>query len=140
MYGASVHCPECQSPEVKNIESPPLVNDAIAASIETTSIKPSVKTSTPQVAHERKSNRNISQIEPSRHHNVFNFAVNLIAELIAYTYQEKKLSLHLDPLELAQFPSGVFLYLFITSAAIAIFLSLALLWCCQQPITEASIT
>lgn len=97
MYGASVHCPECQSPEVKNIESPPLVNDAIAASIETTSIKPSVKTSTPQVAHERKSNRNISQIEHSRHRNAFNFAVNLMTELIAYTYQEKKLSLHLDP-------------------------------------------
>ncbi len=79
------------------MESPPLVNDAIAASIETTSIKPSVKTSTPQVAHERKSNRNISQIEHSRHRNAFNFAVNLMTELIAYTYQEKKLSLHLDP-------------------------------------------
>ncbi len=39
--------------------------------------------------------KNISQIEPTRHRSVFNFMVNLIAGLIAYTYQDKKPSLNL---------------------------------------------
>lgn len=39
--------------------------------------------------------KNISQIEHSRHRRVANFLVNLVAGLIAYTYQEKKPSLHL---------------------------------------------
>jgi Transposase DDE domain len=39
--------------------------------------------------------KNISQIEHSRHRSVANFLVNLIAGLIAYTYQAKKPSLHL---------------------------------------------
>jgi hypothetical protein len=34
--------------------------------------------------------KNICQIEHSRHRNVFNFLVNLVAGLIAYTYQPKK--------------------------------------------------
>jgi hypothetical protein len=39
--------------------------------------------------------KNISQIEHSRHRSVPNFLVNLVAGLIAYTYQEKKPSLNL---------------------------------------------
>jgi hypothetical protein len=39
--------------------------------------------------------KNISQIEHSRHRCVPNFLVNLVAGLIAYTYQEKKPSLHI---------------------------------------------
>lgn len=39
--------------------------------------------------------KNISQIEHSRHRSVTNFLVNLIAGLIAYTYQPKKPSLHI---------------------------------------------
>ena len=39
--------------------------------------------------------KNISQIEHSRHRSVTNFLVNLVAGLIAYTYQEKKPSLHI---------------------------------------------
>lgn len=33
--------------------------------------------------------KNICQIEHSRHRSVFNFLVNLLAGLVAYTYQEK---------------------------------------------------
>jgi hypothetical protein len=36
-----------------------------------------------------------SQIEHSRHPSVANFLVNLVAGLIAYTYQAKKPSLHI---------------------------------------------
>jgi hypothetical protein len=39
--------------------------------------------------------KNISQIEHSRHRSVANFLVNLVAGLIAYTYQPKKPSLHI---------------------------------------------
>ena len=39
--------------------------------------------------------KNISQIEHTRHRSVYNFMVNLIAGLIAYTYQDKKPSLNL---------------------------------------------
>jgi len=39
--------------------------------------------------------KNISQIEHSRHRSVSNFLVNLVAGLIAYTYQPKKPSLHI---------------------------------------------
>lgn len=39
--------------------------------------------------------KNISQIEHSRHRSVANFLVNLVAGLIAYTYQAKKPSLHI---------------------------------------------
>jgi hypothetical protein len=39
--------------------------------------------------------KNISQIEHSRHRSVPHFLVNLVAGLIAYTYQPKKPSLHI---------------------------------------------
>lgn len=39
--------------------------------------------------------KNICQIEHSRHRSVTNFLVNLVAGLIAYTYQPKKPSLHI---------------------------------------------
>jgi Transposase DDE domain len=39
--------------------------------------------------------KNISQIEHSRHRSVFNFMVNLVAALIAYTHQSKKPSIGL---------------------------------------------
>lgn len=39
--------------------------------------------------------KNISQIEHSRHRSVYNCFVNLIAGLVAYTFREKKPSLHL---------------------------------------------
>jgi Transposase DDE domain len=39
--------------------------------------------------------KNIAQIEHSRHRSVANFLVNLVAGLIAYTYQDKKPSLHI---------------------------------------------
>jgi hypothetical protein len=39
--------------------------------------------------------KNISQIEPTRHRSTANFRVNLVAALIAYTYQDKKPSLNL---------------------------------------------
>jgi hypothetical protein len=39
--------------------------------------------------------KNIPQIEHSRHRSVTNFLVNLVAGLIAYTYQPKKPSLHI---------------------------------------------
>ncbi|TYP74439.1 DDE family transposase [Nitrosomonas communis] len=39
--------------------------------------------------------KNISQIEHSRHRSVFNFFVNLIAGLVAYTFREKKPSLNI---------------------------------------------
>lgn len=39
--------------------------------------------------------KNISQIEHTRHRSVFNFFVNLLAGLVAYTFREKKPSLNL---------------------------------------------
>lgn len=39
--------------------------------------------------------KNISQIEHSRHRSVYNFFVNLLGGLLAYTFREKKPSLHL---------------------------------------------
>lgn len=42
--------------------------------------------------------KNISQIEHSRHRSPVNFFVNLIAGLVAYTFREKKPSLHIRPL------------------------------------------
>ena len=49
--------------------------------------------------------KNISQIEHSRHRSVFNFGVNLIAGLVAYTHQEKKPMLHLSDDESASVPA-----------------------------------
>ena len=45
--------------------------------------------------------KNISQILHTRHRSTTNFAVNLIAGLIAYTWQAKKPSLHLSDKDLA---------------------------------------
>lgn len=39
--------------------------------------------------------KNISQIEHSRHRSPLNFMVNLIAGLVAYTYQDSRLALDL---------------------------------------------
>lgn len=44
--------------------------------------------------------KNISQIEHTRHRSVANAMVNLLAGLIAYTYQEKLPSLNLPPEDL----------------------------------------
>ncbi|AUB34988.1 Transposase, IS5 family [Nostoc flagelliforme CCNUN1] len=44
--------------------------------------------------------KNISQIQHTRHRNVGNFMVNVIAGLIAYTYQDKKPSLNLKTQDL----------------------------------------
>ena len=49
--------------------------------------------------------KNISQIEPTRHRSSTNFIVNLIAGLIAYTWQPKKPSLHLSDKDLALLPA-----------------------------------
>lgn len=48
--------------------------------------------------------KNISQIEHTRHRSVGNFLINLVASLVAYTYQPKKPSLNLRPDELSQLP------------------------------------
>jgi len=48
--------------------------------------------------------KNISQIEHTRHRSPANFAVNLLAGLIAYTHQPKKPSLRL-PADLVQLPA-----------------------------------
>ena len=51
--------------------------------------------------------KNISQIEHSRHRSTTNFLVNLIAGLIAYTWQPKKPSLHLSVNDLALLPTTI---------------------------------
>ena len=50
--------------------------------------------------------KNISQIEHTRHRSPANFAVNLLAGLIAYTHQPKKPSLRL-PADLVQLPAMI---------------------------------
>ncbi len=52
--------------------------------------------------------KNICQIEHTRHRSVANFVVNLLAALVAYTYQEKKPSLNLHPDALAALPATIF--------------------------------
>ena len=52
--------------------------------------------------------KNLCQIEHTRHRSVANFIVNVLAALIAYTYQEKKPSLNLHPDDLAALPATVF--------------------------------
>ena len=44
----------------------------------------------------RKNMKNISQIEHTKHRSVINFMVNIVAGLIAYTWQPKKPSLNLS--------------------------------------------
>ncbi len=52
--------------------------------------------------------KNISQVEHTRHRSGFNFLVNIISGLIAYTYQEKKPSLNIRTEEASDFPAIVF--------------------------------
>jgi hypothetical protein len=52
--------------------------------------------------------KNICQLEHTRHRSVTNFLVNLLAALIAYTYQEKKPALDLRATEMALLPVGLF--------------------------------
>ena len=49
--------------------------------------------------------QNISQLVHSQHRSVSNFMVNVIAGLIAYTWQDKKPSLKLDKDELSSLPA-----------------------------------
>ena len=51
--------------------------------------------------------KNISQIEHTRHRSGFNFLVNVISALIAYTYQQKKPSLNIRFPELGDLPAIV---------------------------------
>lgn len=52
--------------------------------------------------------KNICQIEHTRHRSLANFVVNLLAALIAYTYQEKKPSLNLGSDQLTALGSAIF--------------------------------
>lgn len=52
--------------------------------------------------------KNISQVEHSRHRSVANFFVNIVAALIAYTYQDKKPSLNIRIKDLEQLPAVIF--------------------------------
>lgn len=52
--------------------------------------------------------KNIYQLEHTRHRSVTNFLVNLLAALIAYTYQEKKPALNLSTTALALLPATAF--------------------------------
>ena len=49
--------------------------------------------------------KNVSQIEHTRHRSTTNFIVNLIAGLIAYSWQAKKPSLHLSDKDMALLPT-----------------------------------
>ncbi len=51
--------------------------------------------------------KNISQIEHTRHRSPTNFIVNLIAGLIAYSWQPKKPSLHLSDKDSAPLPAQI---------------------------------
>lgn len=48
--------------------------------------------------------KNIAQIEHSRHRCIPNFLVNLLAGLVAYTYQDKRSSLHIRTPNLTELP------------------------------------
>ncbi|MFZ4729260.1 MAG: transposase, partial [Pseudanabaena sp.] len=52
--------------------------------------------------------KNISQIEHSRHRCFFNFLVNLLAGLVAYTYHETKPALDLLFKGLPTLPPAIF--------------------------------
>jgi hypothetical protein len=52
--------------------------------------------------------KNISQIEHSRHRSIFNFLVNLLAGLVAYSYRETKPALDLLFKELPALPPACF--------------------------------
>lgn len=52
--------------------------------------------------------KNICQIEHFRHRSLWNFLVNLLAGLVAYTYQEKKPSLDIAPNSYPALPPAIF--------------------------------
>lgn len=52
--------------------------------------------------------KNLCQIEHSRHRSVFNFLVNLLAGLAAYTYLPQKPSLDIHPKGLPALPPAIF--------------------------------
>lgn len=52
--------------------------------------------------------KNICQVEHSRHRSVFNFLVNLIAGLTAYTYLPKKPLIDIHPKGLSELPPAIF--------------------------------
>lgn len=52
--------------------------------------------------------KNICQIEHSRHRSGLNFMVNLLAGLVAYTYQDQKPCLDINLKDLACLPAAVF--------------------------------
>jgi hypothetical protein len=52
--------------------------------------------------------KNICQIEHSRHRSLWNFLVNLLAGLVAYTYRPKLPSLDLQPKGLPALPPAIF--------------------------------
>ena len=52
--------------------------------------------------------KNIFQIEHSRHRSPLNFLVNMLAALVAYTYQEKKPDLDLAVKGLPALPEAIF--------------------------------
>jgi hypothetical protein len=49
--------------------------------------------------------KNISQIAHTRHRSPLNFLVNLVAGLLAYTFQDKKPAIHFDPAVAALLPA-----------------------------------
>ncbi len=51
--------------------------------------------------------KNVSQIVHSRHRSSINFLVNLTAGLIAYTWQDKKPSIHLSHKDIALLPAVI---------------------------------
>ncbi len=52
--------------------------------------------------------KNIYQIEHSRHRSAFNFLVNLMASLAAYTYLPQKPSIDIYPKNLPALPPAIF--------------------------------
>ena len=52
--------------------------------------------------------KNICQIKHSRHRSPFNFLVNLMAGLAAYTYLPKKPSIDIYPKDLPALPTAIF--------------------------------
>lgn len=55
--------------------------------------------------HIRDQLKNISQVEHTRHRSLSGFMLNLLGALTAYTYQDKKPSLHLETAELESLPA-----------------------------------
>jgi hypothetical protein len=49
--------------------------------------------------------KNISQVEHTRHRSITGFMLNMLGALVAYTYQEKKPSLHLETAEPQTLPA-----------------------------------